>query len=898
MSILVANPEMFMAAAMNLEVVRSTVDAANASVSWTEKMAAMAADEVSAAVATWFGTYAREYQAVTAQASAFHARFLQTLTASGMSYDLAELANASSLPSMVRALIGAVGGQRDSAASSGVGGSPAGRGAGGEGHGRVAASTAPAKPSTGNTTNPAGSGSSGDGSGAVASSAATSTAATRTGSVSGGGESAGNGSAAAATSGTAAASGNTTTTSSSEAPSGDSSVVAGSGDAGGGGSAVTGSAAITSAALAASGTGDGGLAATYSTTSHWEGGFIGKYTITNSGDTFASDWQVEFDLPADESITNVWNGQLVQSGTHYTVTPESWTQTIDPGGSVTVGFQAAQNGTYSEPTNLVVNGQPAGEGGTTGDGTSGGTGGTTGGTGSGDTGSGTGDAGTGSGDTGSGTGNTGTGDAGTGDSGTGAGGSGAGGSGAGGSGDGGGGTDAVDYSGIAAAYTVTSQWDNGFVANYTISNTGDTALTDWQVEFDLPASESITSAWSGQITQDGTHYTITPESWTQTIDPGGSVVVGFQAMQSGAYSEPTNVLVNGQPTGGGTSGGGTSGGGTSGGGTTGGGGTSGTAAGGEYSPYVDITLWPSNDGYDFASAADAGVKDVTLAFITADPNGQAAWGGYSAYDVSGGSHSWYIDNQLTNMHDAGIDGTISFGGAAGTDLAVYAAANNVSAAELAQQYQQVMSTYGIYDIDFDVEGAMQSNTAALTTQAQAIALAQEWGAANGTPVTVSYTLPVLPTGLTSDGLRVVQIAQTNGVDISTVNIMAMDYYDPSYAPYDMGTLAINASEATHSQLMTLYPSLTSEQAWSMLGVTPLIGVNDDPSEIFTIEDAHQLAAFADQHNIGQLSMWELPRDTTGTLGAVDAPDGSGVQQDPFEFSQIFEQYIDEPTASD
>jgi hypothetical protein len=38
-----------------------------------------------------------------------------------------------------------------------------------------------------------------------------------------------------------------------------------------------------------------------------------------------------------------------------------------------------------------------------------------------------------------------------------------------------------------------------------------------------------------------------------------------------------------------------------------------------------------------------------------------------------------------------------------------------------------------------------------------------------------------------------------------------------------------------------------------------------------------------------LSLWELPRDTTGTLGAVDAVDGSGIAQTPFEFSKIFEQ---------
>ena len=35
-------------------------------------------------------------------------------------------------------------------------------------------------------------------------------------------------------------------------------------------------------------------------------------------------------------------------------------------------------------------------------------------------------------------------------------------------------------------------------------------------------------------------------------------------------------------------------------------------------------------------------------------------------------------------------------------------------------------------------------------------------------------------------------------------------------------------------------------------------------------------------------MWELPRDLTGTLGAVDAVNGSGVTQTPFEFSEIFD----------
>ena len=322
-----------------------------------------------------------------------------------------------------------------------------------------------------------------------------------------------------------------------------------------------------------------------------------------------------------------------------------------------------------------------------------------------------------------------------------------------------------------------------------------------------------------------------------------------------------------------------------------GGGGGGGSTSGEYSPYVDITLYPGPDGYNFGAAGQAGVTNATLAFITADPNGQPAWGGYTAYDINGGSQISYINNQITNMHAAGINGTISFGGEAGTDLS---AVPGQTPAALEQDYLTVVNTYHIYNLDFDVEGALQGNTQALTTQAQAIAMLQAQEAAAGTPVTVSYTLPVLPTGLVEGqggGLNVLQIANTNGVTVSRVNVMAMDYGNGFDQPGNpgMGTYAIDAATATHSQLMTLYPSLSSQQAWNMVGVTPLIGINDDPSEIFSLADAHQLTTFAQQNGIGELSMWELPRDLTGTLGSVDAVDGSGIAQTPFEFSQIFEQ---------
>jgi hypothetical protein len=321
----------------------------------------------------------------------------------------------------------------------------------------------------------------------------------------------------------------------------------------------------------------------------------------------------------------------------------------------------------------------------------------------------------------------------------------------------------------------------------------------------------------------------------------------------------------------------------------------GGASSGVYSPYVDLADYTGPNGYDFASAGQAGVKNATLAFITADANGQPAWDGYTDYQVNGGAQISYINNQIANMHAAGINGTISFGGdtsggpAGSSDLS---AVPGQTPAHLAQQYASVVNAYHIYNLDFDDEGALVGNTPALTTQAQAIAMLEAQEAAAGTPVHVSYTLGVDPTGLAtgpSGELNVLQIANANGVTVSRVNIMAMNYDPPGG---DMGGYAIDAATATHGQLMTLYPNLSSQQAWSEIGVTTLPGINDAPfptNPTFTLSDAQQLTTFAQQNGIGELSMWDLHRDVTGTLGSVAAADGSGIAQTPFEFSNIFEQ---------
>ncbi|WP_191499541.1 PE family protein, partial [Mycobacterium simulans] len=93
MSFLIADLEMVAAAATDLEGIGSAVSAANAA-GPTTGIAAAAADEVSAAIAALFGTYAQEYRAVSTQAAAFHAQFLRSLTAGTGRYANAEAVNA------------------------------------------------------------------------------------------------------------------------------------------------------------------------------------------------------------------------------------------------------------------------------------------------------------------------------------------------------------------------------------------------------------------------------------------------------------------------------------------------------------------------------------------------------------------------------------------------------------------------------------------------------------------------------------------------------------------------------------------------------------------------------------------------------------------------------------
>jgi hypothetical protein len=97
MSYVIAAPEMMAAAATDLATIGSMLSAAHTTAAPTVAVVPAAADEVSASIAHLFSQHAADYQAMAAQAAAFHEQFVQDLTAGAGSYASAEAANTSAL---------------------------------------------------------------------------------------------------------------------------------------------------------------------------------------------------------------------------------------------------------------------------------------------------------------------------------------------------------------------------------------------------------------------------------------------------------------------------------------------------------------------------------------------------------------------------------------------------------------------------------------------------------------------------------------------------------------------------------------------------------------------------------------------------------------------------------
>ncbi len=430
---------------------------------------------------------------------------------------------------------------------------------------------------------------------------------------------------------------------------------------------------------------------------------------------------------------------------------------------------------------------------------------------------------------------------------------------------------------LGAAFSKTSEWETGYTAQYVVTNNTQETKQGWTLEFDVPQGAQITSLWDASWTMNGQRLTVKPPRWdTDGLAAGQSATVGFvvhgatgggvhcsidgapcsgeragQPAPTGSPQptqppppppppttappttqpqEPTNPEPTGQPSN-----------------------PPPNTAG--FSPYVDTSLYPA---FDLLSAADAtGIKNYHVAFITDGGNCTPKWGGIT--DLADNA----VAGQIGALRGKGGDVRVSFSGANGIELGLACQ----SADQLAEAYGKVVDEFDLTKVDFDIEGGSLGDAAANTRRAQAIAKLQQ----RHQDLDVSFTLPVMPDGLTQTGVDLLSNAKENGVRVGTVNIMAMDY-GASFSG-DMGDYAEQAATATQGQIRGAL-GLDDGAAWKALTITPMIGVNDVTSEVFKPDDATRLVEFAKSKGLGGLSMWSSTRDKPCPQGPKPAADAT------------------------
>jgi chitinase len=290
-----------------------------------------------------------------------------------------------------------------------------------------------------------------------------------------------------------------------------------------------------------------------------------------------------------------------------------------------------------------------------------------------------------------------------------------------------------------------------------------------------------------------------------------------------------------------------------------------SASVGQVAPYVDMSN--SQEGVLNTAISSHGLRSFTAAFAIGEGCSDI-WG-----DTLPIGNDPTIGAEISSAKAAGASVIVSSGGSAGEPISFTCTTQSTIDAA----YQAIISDYGTNQLDFDIEGAAIANTAGIDRTFQAM---KDLKASNPSLVW-SVTVPVLPSGLDNYGTALLQDAQSMGVTIPIVNVMAMDYYQ---GDIEMGTAAISAAENTLNQMR----AVNGSYSYANVGITPMIGINDDGST-FTLADASTVASWASSNGIGRLAFWSVDRDQAcpGGNGGAASPTCSGVSESTGQFTSAF-----------
>ncbi|MFI1994989.1 glycosyl hydrolase [Actinoplanes sp. NPDC020271] len=276
-------------------------------------------------------------------------------------------------------------------------------------------------------------------------------------------------------------------------------------------------------------------------------------------------------------------------------------------------------------------------------------------------------------------------------------------------------------------------------------------------------------------------------------------------------------------------------------------------------PYLDVVSGTADVA---AIHAATGLSDFTLAFLLADKAGTCTptWGGTKALTDSA------VQAEIAKITALGGQAVISTGGATGTYLE-----QSCDATELATAYGKALDLAGSNHLDVDIEQDVD-----VTTVISALTSLQQSRDAE-----ITFTVPVGTAGLTDGGVSLLRAAAAANLQVN-VNAMVMNFA----AGGDWGTAMVTATEAVRGDLAAVWTGLNAAQIYGMLGVTPMIGVNDTGA-VTTIDDARTLAGYARENGLGFLRFWSVNRDNGDCAAGTLSGTCSGISQDEYAFTSLF-----------
>ncbi|MGL5346263.1 MAG: glycosyl hydrolase family 18 protein [Peptostreptococcaceae bacterium] len=310
-------------------------------------------------------------------------------------------------------------------------------------------------------------------------------------------------------------------------------------------------------------------------------------------------------------------------------------------------------------------------------------------------------------------------------------------------------------------------------------------------------------------------------------------------------------------------------------------------------PFADMTAWNNGDFSNNGAlnlnkiAQDTGVKFFNLGFIQSTggvANGKVnwGWGGHELLSERHIDNAQYqgIKKAIKDIREIGGDITISLGGLNG--VAPWEVTQDVDT--LYNTYKEIVQGYGLTRLDLDIEDGA-TNKAHNIANAKAIKKVQD-----ETNVDIVLTLAVMPTGLTSVQLDVLEAYLSQGVDVEVVNIMTM-CYGVSVPDYAVGS--VQAVDNTMMQVKEYFKKyanveLSNEQAYRKIGTTPSVGFEGSAHPIFDVEDTRMVVDHAIEKGIGMVSMWSINRDSK-------AQDNQGINN-AYEHTNLMKKFGEESTT--